>query len=82
MLMMTAYGSESDYRAPPSATAGWAVKLRTKATHISVLGIDMPSLAPGGEQDAPDITNGEEAKPRKRRGLLRGVVGGALGLPG
>lgn len=81
MLMMTAYGPEGNYGAPRGAPAGWGVKLRTKATHMSMLGVDVASLMAGGE-DADSDTRTSEAKPKKKRGLLRGVIGGALGLPG
>lgn len=79
MLMMTAYGPEASYGSPRDP-AGWAVKLRTKATHMSMLGVDLASLM-GGDNADDDAPEGE-AKPKKKRGLLRGIVGGALGLPG
>ncbi|HWT43240.1 MAG TPA: hypothetical protein VN152_11375, partial [Sphingopyxis sp.] len=81
MLMMTAYGPEGNYGAPRGAPAGWGVKLRTRATHMSMLGVDVASLMAGGE-DADSDTRTSDAKPKKKRGLLRGVIGGALGLPG
>ncbi|MBB6425315.1 hypothetical protein [Sphingopyxis sp. JAI128] len=81
MLMMTAYGTEGNYGAPRGAPAGWGVKLRTKATHMSMLGVDLASLMADGE-DAESDTRTSDAKPKKKRGLLRGVIGGALGLPG
>ncbi|MCW1431104.1 hypothetical protein [Novosphingobium sp. JCM 18896] len=77
MLMMTAYGSEVNYGAPREAPAGWTVKLRTKATHMGMLGVDMASLMGGGDDEDDDAS---PAQPKKRRGLLRGL-GGALGLP-
>lgn len=80
MLTMTAYGPEGNYGSPREAPAGWGVKLRTKATHMSLLGMDMASMMGGGDTDS-DTPIGD-AKPKKKRGLLRGVVGGALGLPG
>lgn len=83
MLMMTAFGPEANYGAPRDAPSGWAVKLRTKATHMSMLGVDLAGLLGGGsdaddEEDQPS----EGAKPKKKRGLLRGIIGGALGVPG
>ena len=79
MLMMTAYGPEANYGSPRDVPAGWAVKLRTKATHMGMLGVDLASLTGGvtADDDAP-----ADAKPKKKRGLLRGIVGGALGVPG
>jgi len=80
MLMMTAYGPEANYGSPREAPLGWGVKLRTKATHMGMLGVDLASLMSGAdaESDAP----ASDTKPKKKRGLLRGVVGSALGLPG
>ncbi|UNU44071.1 hypothetical protein EAO27_16045 [Sphingopyxis sp. YF1] len=81
MLMMTAFGPEANYGAPREAPAGWAVKLRTRATHMSMLGVDLAAMLAGsgdeGDSDAP----ASEAKPKKKRGLLRGI-GSALGVPG
>lgn len=83
MLMMTAYGPEGNYGSPREAPAGWGVKLRTKATHMSMLGVDLASLMAGsGGDDAESDAPARDAKPKKKRGLLRGVIGGALGLPG
>ncbi|MHA4837895.1 hypothetical protein [Sphingopyxis sp. MSC1_008] len=80
MLMMTAYGPEANYGSPRDAPTGWGVKLRTKSTHMGMLGVDLASLMSGAdaESDAP----ASDIKPKKKRGLLRGVVGSALGLPG
>lgn len=77
MLMMTAYGPEGNYGSPRDVPAGWSVKLRTRATHMSLLGVDLASMMAGEDDDTP--VSGE--KPKKKRGLLRGL-GGALGLPG
>lgn len=83
MLMMTAYGPEGNYGSPREAPAGWGVKLRTKATHMSMLSVDVASLMAGGDGDDGDNdARAGDAKPKKKRGLLRGVIGGALGLPG
>lgn len=82
MLIMTAYGPEGNYGSPREAPAGWAVKLRTKASYMGVLGADMASLMRGGDDDGQADAPAEDAKPKKKRGLLRGVIGGALGIPG
>ena len=84
MLMMTTYGAEANYGSPKDAPHGWAVKLRTKATHMSMLGVDIAAMMRGDTEgeDAPDEAPAEESKPKKKRGLLRGVIGGALGIPG
>lgn len=83
MLMMTAYGAEANYGSPKDAPQGWAVKLRTKATHMGMLGVDIAAMMRGDADgsNAPDAPE-EEIKPKKKRGLLRGVIGGALGIPG
>jgi hypothetical protein len=77
MLMMTAYGPEGNYGSPRDVPAGWSVKLRTRATHMSLLGVDLASMMAGGD----DEDAASDQKPQKKRGLLRGL-GGALGLPG
>lgn len=83
MLMMTAYGPEGNYGSPREAPAGWAVKLRTRATHMSMLGVDLAGLLGGAnDDDADGDTPAGDAKPKKKRGLLRGIIGGALGVPG
>lgn len=82
MLMMTAFGAESNYGSPKDAPLGWAVKLRTKATHMSVLGVDLAAMMRGDDDGTDSDAPAEETKPKKKRGLLRGVIGGALGIPG
>lgn len=77
MLMMTAYGPEGNYGSARDVPAGWSVKLRTRATHMSLLGVDLASMMAGSDDE--DAASDE--KPKKKRGLLRGL-GGALGLPG
>lgn len=84
MLMMTAYGGEGNYGSPREMPVGWSVKLRTKATHMSLLGADLSELMSGGAPDEggdDDDSPAEDVKPRKKRSLLRGVIGGALGIP-
>ena len=82
MLMMTAFGPEGNYGAPREAPVGWAVKLRTKATHMGLLGADLSALMSRGDDDDDSDAPAEDAKPKKKRGLLRGIIGGALGVPG
>jgi hypothetical protein len=82
MLMMTAFGAEANYGSPKDAPLGWAVKLRTKATHMSVLGVDLAAMMRGDDDGTDSDAPAEETKPKKKRGLLRGVIGGALGIPG
>jgi hypothetical protein len=81
MLMMTAFGAEGNYGSPRGVPAGWAVKLRTKATHMSLLGVDLAAMLAGGDDDDDGDAAPTGAKPKRKKGLLRGL-GGALGLPG
>lgn len=82
MLMMTAFGPEANYGSPREAPMGWAVKLRTRATHMSMLGLELAELMGGGDSSASeDEPSPAEIKRKKKRSLLRGL-GGALGLPG
>ena len=81
MFMMTAYGPEANFGSPREAPAGWAVKVRTKATHMAMLGMDMSKLLGGSDRDDAEAP-ADGDKPKKKRGLLRGVMGGALGIPG
>ena len=80
LTVETAYGPEANYGSPREVPAGWAVKLRTKATHMGMLGVDLASLMGGDTAD--DDAPAADAKPKKKRGLLHGIVGGALGVPG
>ncbi|QAY75835.1 hypothetical protein [Sphingosinicella sp. BN140058] len=83
MLMMTAYGPEGNYGAPRDAPAGWAVKLRTKASYMSVLGADVSAMMRGAGEaaDGEEAPVAQEPKSKKKRGLLRGAIGGVLGFP-
>ena len=45
---------------------------------MSVLGMDM-SVLTGGDRESDEP--GADANPRKKLGLLRGVMGDALGIP-
>lgn len=80
MLMMTAYGAEANYGSPRDVPLGWTVKLRTKATHMGVLGAELSAMM-GGESSHSDADQ-PPTTPKRKRGLLRGVIGGALGIPG
>jgi len=80
MLMMTAYGPEANYGSPREVPTGWAVKLLTRARHMSMLGMDLAGMMSGGEDDADRDVSPAEAKTKRKRGLLRGL-GSALGVP-
>jgi hypothetical protein len=73
MLQMTAYGPEGNYAAPKTDPHRWAVKLRTKSTHMGLLGVELPSMkGDEGEDDASETAE-REVRPKKKRGLLRGL---------
>lgn len=73
MLQVLAYGPESNFSYPPRPANApkdwhpdWTVKLRTKSTHMAILGMEMPdmsgmSTATGEEQQQ------EPAQPQKKK---------------
>jgi hypothetical protein len=87
MLSVTAFGGEvnlSHPARPAKAAAGWrpdwTVKLRTKSTHMSMLGMDMAQMM--GDTDAEGEDKGEIVQrqaPRKKRSLLERGIGRILG---
>jgi hypothetical protein len=78
MLQMTAYGPEANFSAPRGAPAGWAVKVRSKATHMGMLGVTMPRL--GGQSAASGSAVDTPAQPKAnaKQKLLKGL-GSVLG---
>jgi hypothetical protein len=78
MLTLTAFGGEANFSNPPrparaaaSWRPDWTVKLRTKSTHMGLLGMSMENMR--GEQ-------GEEQQPQERkRNKLRRGLGKILG---
>jgi hypothetical protein len=79
MLSLIAFGGESNFAQPRPAAAPrtwrpeWTVKLRTKSTHMGMLGMTMPGMDGGEDGDRPE-------QPRKRkkdriRDGLKGVFG-------
>jgi hypothetical protein len=80
MLQMTAYGPEANYAAPSGASGNWAVKLRSKSTHMSILG--MPSLGMAAMDEPEPARTEAPARPQpqfNRKGLLLKGLGAALG---
>jgi hypothetical protein len=77
MLSITAFGGEANFshplrpaRAPASWRPEWTVKLRTKSTHMGMLGMSMEEM----------MGRGEEAQPQERKkGKLRRGLGKILG---
>jgi len=82
MLMMTAYGPQSDFSYPPRPANArawnpeWVAKLRSKSTHMAMLGMEMPgfdAVEASGEAPRQD----KPARKKKRGGLL-GKIGDAV----
>jgi hypothetical protein len=79
MLSLIAFGGESNFAQPRPAGATrawrpeWTVKLRTKSTHMGMLGMTMPGL---GDEDEDTQ---EEARPRTKKEKLRKGLGKILG---
>ena len=79
MLSLIAFGGESNFAQPRPAGATrawrpeWTVKLRTKSTHMGMLGMTMPGLGDDDEDTR------EEARPRTKKEKLRKGLGKILG---
>lgn len=82
MLSVVAFGGEANFshparpaKAPASWRPDWTVKLRTKSTYRSMLGMEMPGMA-GGDDEAP-----QEQQPKKKKKVrlpfpgLGGLIG-------
>lgn len=78
MLSLIAFGGESNFSQPRPATAPrswkpeWTVKLRTKSTHMGLLGMTMPGMD-DGDADEPRERPGKKKK-RKIPGLPGGIT--------
>ena len=80
MLILTAFGGESNFAQPRPAGAArawrpeWTVKLRTKSTHMGMLGMSMPGLGDDG-----DDGEAQSERPRTKKEKLRKGLGKILG---
>ncbi|MGZ8284134.1 MAG: hypothetical protein ACXW27_03180 [Allosphingosinicella sp.] len=80
MLSLIAFGGESNFAQPRPAGAArawrpeWTVKLRTKSTHMGMLGMNMPGMGDDGDESGR-----EEARPRTKKEKLRKGLGKILG---
>jgi hypothetical protein len=80
MMILTAFGGESNFSQPRPAAAPrawrpeWTVKLRTKSTHMGMLGMNMPGMGDDGE----DSEEAQE-RPRTKKEKLRKGLGKILG---
>ena len=81
MLILTAFGGESNFSQPRPAGAArawrpeWTVKLRTKSTHMGMLGMTMPGMDDESDEGAEEA----ESRPRTRKEKLRKGLGRILG---
>jgi hypothetical protein len=80
MLNLVALGGEANFshpvrpaRAPASWKPEWTVKLRTKSTHMSMLGMSMEEMM--GERGG----DGDQAQPQRKKNKLRRGLGKILG---
>jgi hypothetical protein len=77
MLSLTALGGESNFSQPRPAGAArawrpeWTVKLRTKSTHMGLLGMAMPGMGDDGEEEEQSESRPQTKKEKLRRGLGR-----------
>ena len=77
MLSLIAFGGESNFSQPRPAAAPrtwrpeWTVKLRTKSTHMGLLGMTMPGMG-NGDGDEP----AQEPQGKKKKRKLPGLPGG------
>jgi hypothetical protein len=81
-LMMTAFGPEANFSWPARPAAAprtwapeWTVKLRTRASYMGMLGMDVGAMMRGEIRREPD----QPQPPRRRRNPLGGILGGVIG---
>jgi hypothetical protein len=83
MLSLIAFGGESNFAQPRPAAAPrtwrpeWTVKLRTKSTHMGLLGMTMPGLGDDDGRGTAEETP-EQRKKRKKERIrdgLKGILG-------
>jgi hypothetical protein len=83
-LSMTAFGPEANFATPRPAGAprgwrpDWTVKLRTRSTYAGLLGQDIEAMM-RGESNAGRESGQSPERPRRRRGLVGGILGGIVG---
>ena len=77
MLQMIAYGPEANFSYPPRpAPLQWAVKLRTKSTYMTMLGMDMSAF--GGAENGDDnaaARQQQQPQKKKKKGLFDSIGG-------
>jgi hypothetical protein len=81
MLSLIAFGGESNLSQPRPAGAArtwrpeWTVKLRTKSTHMGMLGMNLPAMDGGDE----DMEQERSERPATKKEKLRRGLGRILG---
>jgi hypothetical protein len=81
MMMLTAFGGESNVAQPRPAGATrawrpeWTVKLRTKSTHMGLLGMNMPGMGDDDDEGGEE----QSERPRTKKEKLRRGLGRILG---
>jgi hypothetical protein len=80
MLSVTAFGGDANFShpvrpasAPPSWRPDWTVKLRTKSSHIGLLGMDFGQMMEGTGSEDQGVRNEGQARQRERSLLRRGL---------
>jgi hypothetical protein len=82
MLSLIAFGGESNFSQPRPAAAPrtwrpeWTVKLRTKSTHMGLLGMNMPGM---GDDEGADAEETPEQRKKRKKERLRDGLKGILG---
>jgi hypothetical protein len=80
MLSLIAFGGEANFSQPKPGGAArawrpeWTVKLRTKSTHMGMLGMSMPGMDDDGDEEERS-----ESRPRTKKEKLRKGLGRILG---
>ncbi len=75
MLSLIAFGGEANFPQPRPAGAAsawrpeWTVKLRTKSTHMGMLGMEMPGMDDDGDEEEQSESRPSTKKEKLRRGL-------------
>lgn len=83
MLSLIAFGGESNFSQPRPAAAArawrpeWTVKLRTKSTHMGLLGMTMPGM--GDDDGGSDAEETPEQRKKRKKERLRDGLKGILG---
>ncbi|MDB5425266.1 MAG: hypothetical protein JWQ29_2682 [Phenylobacterium sp.] len=97
LVQLVAYGREANFVYPPRPSdpkmawnQQWQVKVRYRSATGGMLGMTMPGMAGGDDEDGPRRGRGaqpqkpqtpEEAKAERRKAIMKGLGGALLGIP-